>query len=45
MLFGVTARDPLVFVTVPAFLTVVALLATWLPAHRASQIDPIEALR
>ena len=45
LLFGVTARDPLVFATVPIFLSAVAVLAVWLPARRAGRIDPIEALR
>ena len=44
-LFGVTATDPLIFVVVPIVLSAVALLAVWLPARRASRIDPIIALR
>jgi ABC-type antimicrobial peptide transport system permease subunit len=44
-LFGVRARDPLVFVTVPLVLALVALLAVWLPANRAARVSPIESLR
>jgi putative ABC transport system permease protein len=44
-LYGITARDPLVFAGVPALLMLVALLAVWIPARRASRVDPINALR
>lgn len=44
-LFGVTAKDPTVFVAVPVMLTLVALLGVWLPARRAARIDPLIALR
>jgi ABC-type lipoprotein release transport system permease subunit len=45
MLFGVTARDLTVFIAVPVVLSVIALLAVWIPAARASRIDPLGALR
>jgi predicted permease len=45
LLFGVEARDPMVFIVIPLLLTVVSLIAVWLPAHRASTIDPLRALR
>jgi predicted permease len=44
-LFGVTARDPTVFVSVPLILSVIALVAVWLPARRAARVDPAVALR
>ncbi|HZZ40984.1 MAG TPA: ABC transporter permease [Acidobacteriaceae bacterium] len=44
-LYGVKTWDPLVFVTTPVILSVVALLAVWLPATRASRLDPQQALR
>ena len=45
MLFGVAARDLAVFIAVPLLLSVIALLAVWIPAARASRIDPLGALR
>jgi len=45
LLFGVQAWDPSVFVGVPILLGLVALIAAWMPARRASQVDPVQALR
>ena len=45
LLFGVGATDPLTFAVIPIVLIVVAILATYLPAWRASRVDPVEALR
>jgi predicted permease len=45
LLFGVEARDPLVFVGVPLLLALIALAAVWVPARRASGVDPLGALR
>lgn len=44
-LFSVKPWDPVVFVTVPVALSAIALLAVWLPARRASRVNPIDALR
>jgi ABC-type antimicrobial peptide transport system permease subunit len=44
-LFGVKSWDPMVFVSVPLILSAVALLAVWLPAVRASKLNPMQALR
>ena len=45
LLLVVSSRDAITFVTVPSVLTLVAVLACWLPAHRAARIQPAEALR
>jgi putative ABC transport system permease protein len=44
-LFGVRAWDPMVFISVPVLLALVALFAIWIPARRAARLEPIEALR
>jgi ABC-type antimicrobial peptide transport system permease subunit len=44
-LFGVRIWDPVAFVAVPMILASVALFAVWLPATRASRVDPAHALR
>jgi predicted permease len=45
LLYGMTGTDPITFATIPFVLLLVALLATYLPAWRASRVDPVEALR
>ena len=44
-LYQIKPWDPTVFVGVPVLLTLIAMLAIWIPARRASRINPIEALR
>jgi putative ABC transport system permease protein len=45
LLVGVTARDPLTFLVTPVLLAAIAVLASAIPAHRASRLDPLIALR
>ena len=45
LLYGVGALDPVPFVMVPVLLLAVTHLAAYVPAHRASRVDPVKALK
>jgi ABC-type antimicrobial peptide transport system permease subunit len=44
-LFGVGPRDPIVFGAIPLLMAVVSLMAVWMPARRATKVDPLDALK
>jgi len=45
LLVGVTATDPVTFVSIPLLLLVIAAVATYIPSRRAALVDPVDALR
>jgi putative ABC transport system permease protein len=44
ILYGIGALDPVAFVVGPAVLSVAAVIAMWLPARRATRVNPVQAL-